>query len=867
MWKELKVTKRPSFCHKWPISIILAKHCNIVASGNNFLRVVAKNFDVIALLVSNFLILQDTMVAKIRQSATESPNPKPEVGEIDTSPPFQSVKDAVSLFGEGAFSGEKPIFKKAKPYSAERVLAKETQLHVAQKELNKLREQVKNAETTKAQALVELERAKRTVEDLTQKIKVISDSRELAIEATEAAKSQAKQLTEEKYGVPDGTNVAWKEELEAAVKRYASVMTELDAAKQALSKTRQEYDSSLDAKKSAFKLAAEAGDASKENTERASELSKEISAVKESIEQAKLASIVAQQQQTMILAEKDVLRQSYKATLEQSEKKLLALKKEFSPELAKNLEMQLAETMSEIGTLQKEMENKRTSDLDSVKSVTLELDDAKESLQKVADEESSLRSLVESLKVELENVKREHSELQDKESETESIVGNLHVKLRKCKSELEACMAEESKVRGASEEMILTLSQLTSETENARREAEDMKNRTAELKKEVEVTMLALEEAEKNLKVALEEAEAAKAAEKSALDQITILTERTTAARASTSESGAVITISKEEFDSLSHKVEESDKLADMKVAAAKAQVEAVKASENEALKRLETTQKEIEDIKTATQEALKKAEMAEAAKRAVESELRRWREREQKRAAEAASRILAETQVSTESSPQHYRIQKQNPPRTMVEVKKFEKEKVSVSKKTLLPNISGIFQRKKNQVEGGSPSYLPGENPFELYRRKGLCNVNSLDTLLGNASCKLNRGQIGLSEDEQKKKQEQRLQLNGGRNLGGMGAGCCQTDGESCCQDNEDSCCCQNDVLEEMTELSADNKRRENVNVISRINKGKGASLKFSSMPTWLDSWEQEDTYAAFAVVCAAVSVAIAYSCYKQMR
>ena len=83
-------------------------------------------------------------------------------------------------------------------------MAKETQLHVAQKELNKLREQVKNAETTKAQALVELERAKRTVEDLTQKIKVISDSRELAIEATEAAKSQAKQLTEEKYGVPDG---------------------------------------------------------------------------------------------------------------------------------------------------------------------------------------------------------------------------------------------------------------------------------------------------------------------------------------------------------------------------------------------------------------------------------------------------------------------------------------------------------------------------------------------------------------------------------------------------------------------------------------------------------------------------------------
>lgn len=142
----------------------------------------------------------------------------------------------------------------------------------------------------------------------------------------------------------------------------------------------------------------------------------------------------------------------------------------------------------------------------------------------------------------------------------------------------------------------------------------------------------------------------------------------------------------------------------------------------------------------------------------------------------------------------------------------------------------------------------------------------------------------MGLSEDEQITKQEQRLLLNGIGKLEESStpngsrdnfASCCQSNGVSCCQENGDFSFCQSqvsvdnktipDVIETEINLSPDN-NKSNGTAISRINSGKGTSRRFHTMTAWLDGWEQEDTYAALAVVCAAASVAIAYNCYKQL-
>ncbi|KAG1326707.1 putative Sucraseferredoxin-like [Cocos nucifera] len=144
----------------------------------------------------------------------------------------------------------------------------------------------------------------------------------------------------------------------------------------------------------------------------------------------------------------------------------------------------------------------------------------------------------------------------------------------------------------------------------------------------------------------------------------------------------------------------------------------------------------------------------------------------------------------------------------------------------------------------------------------------------------------MGLSEEDQKNAHKLRLQLNGGMEqntarefvettgidgaVNGSVVG-----GGGCCQGTGNINCCQNMPRKEKPENDEIGKQRtrdigqKKSNEEPKASSSKAASCtrKICPMPTWFESWEREDTYAALAVVAAIASVAVAYSCYRQMR
>ncbi|GLJ54084.1 hypothetical protein SUGI_1157940 [Cryptomeria japonica] len=667
--------------------------------------------------------------------------------EIDTTAPFESVKQAVSLFGERVLGGQIYANKIKLPVGQRRI-SKETELHLVQKELAKSKDQLKIAEGTKVQALVELEKAKKVVESLTYQLDKTKESKVKANEASENARLCAEELVAANMKSKERGITVWQTEFDSAREHHSNAAAELEAAKKELRRIKQQHATSLETKLSAIKQAEDATLAKEMNANKAKEISMEIAKANESLVLVKLASIEAEKEKAAILKEKEVELDTLKSA--QSAEKIYenmgALKEEL--DASKHKEAMLAKTSVEIENLQIELDlakesqskvatacfdAKKTMSLveletqkteqtvsdanSSIESKVVELEEAKENLKKAREESFSLKASLNCVREELGQVRKELAELTKRESEAEATAASLNAELHKSRSRVAAAAAAEAKAKGATSGLSLALQQLASEAEEAKKEAEAMREEAQKARYESDQAKATVTAIENKLQDALKEAEAAKAAEIVAIERIKALSEKTNAARASTSDSGAGITISQDEHDSLNRRVKEADELADMKVGAAMAQVDAVKASEQEILKKLLIANREIEELKSAEAQALQKAEMAEAAKKAVEGELRRWREREQRKRSVKFETAQELTNTGNNDSSRSFIQNKSIHPESLAEVlnikipspgqlqggQSVDAYVSQKKKKHLIPNIGRIFSRNKSQLNDSS--------------------------------------------------------------------------------------------------------------------------------------------------------------------
>ncbi|XP_076934899.1 WEB family protein At5g55860-like [Bidens hawaiensis] len=539
------------------------------------------------------------------------------VGEVDTRAPFQSVKAAVNIFGVASPRSARP-----RKTGEELDLEKEAHLHWALKEIDKFKELLKNAESTKAQARSDLEKTNKSMQEVTNKLQMISEEKQSATETAEAAKVRVQELEQSKSKQSQVVN-GWKEDADAERNRYKTSINELISIKQELTSLKQDFDAALEAKLAAFQQAADAQHSVKVNQQKMVELSKDIEKMREALHRVNLTSEKAHEEHVNFMEEKEARVESIRKAKEELDMKIESLRKEHQLSELRNLRDQLEETNETINVLEEQLRNVRVADTQALENVKSEVDEAKWRLDEVKQEESSVRATVETLKDALETAKRDVTLLREEDLKREQ----QQAELDKIKLEIKEATIELNKATNRIHELELKIHETKAEAEKAIKEEEELKKQEQAFIKQTEQSYNSNKEAEEKLEAALRELEKAKAAEELANEQIR---NKTSKKDESSAKDENKIRLTAQEYDALNKKIKEAKKASDSKMATAMSQMETIKKREKLALQKLEKSIKESKDIEAALSDALKTAEMAEAAKQAIESELKECRNSEQ---------------------------------------------------------------------------------------------------------------------------------------------------------------------------------------------------------------------------------------------
>ncbi|KAK8940830.1 Protein WEAK CHLOROPLAST MOVEMENT UNDER BLUE LIGHT-like 1 [Platanthera zijinensis] len=552
---------------------------------------------------------------------------------IDTKAPFESVKDAVNMFGGNV------DWKAYRALIKERSRNNEQELEKVEQEIPLYQKHLEAAEDAKDRVLQELEITKSQVEEIKLQLEKALTEETRALQDSELARLRVKEI---ERGVGDENSEAGKAQVTVARTRRLEADNELKSVKVELDVLRKECDKLMRERDAAAKKAEEAALASEDVEKRVDELAIELAIAKETLESAHSSHRNAEEQRLDAAVEREQGNQCLQQKLKQSEEELHSFEEKLAA--VNDVELKLDTASSFLNSLKGKLAAYVETEIgrdekdafvqpDTLSAAKKELEEARSSMEKAKDEVNCLRIAVFSLKSQLEAETSILSSLREKARMSSLAISSLEAELEKNQSEQEV-QGKEKKSIGEMREFSHESQEKTEETDDAKSKAHFARRELTEAMEEAEMAKASASTMELRLQAVLREIEAAVASERLALEAVKAIQ----GSEETTESSQDVVSISFEEYYALSKKASEAERLSNERVIAAIDQIKDAKRSEKLVREKLEAGFMGRKERKEGLRDATEKAAKAKEGKLKMEQELRDWRaENEQRRKADEA--------------------------------------------------------------------------------------------------------------------------------------------------------------------------------------------------------------------------------------